>query len=80
MQVPFGDVDAMDHALSSGDVAAVIMETIPATYGFPLPPPGYLEAVKELTIRYGALYIADEMFFCGTAAEVTIAWALVRTM
>ena len=33
---------------AGGDVAAVIMETIPATYGFPLPPAGYLEAVKEL--------------------------------
>jgi acetylornithine/succinyldiaminopimelate/putrescine aminotransferase len=59
--VPFGDVDAMEQALSGGDVAAVIMETIPATYGFPLPPPGYLEAVKELTVRHDALYIADEV-------------------
>jgi acetylornithine/succinyldiaminopimelate/putrescine aminotransferase len=42
-------------------VAAVIMETIPATYGFPLPPPGYLEAVKALTEKYGSLYIADEV-------------------
>src|SRR5712671_6191984 len=61
VQVPFGDVDAMEQALSGGDVAAVIMETIPATYGFPLPPTGYLEAVKELTVRYDALYIADEV-------------------
>lgn len=61
IQVPFGDVDAMDQALSGGDVAAVIMETIPATYGFPLPPTGYLEAVKELTERHDTLYIADEV-------------------
>ena len=61
IQVPFGDVDAMERALSGGDVAAVLMETIPATYGFPLPPTGYLEAVKELTERYDALYIADEV-------------------
>jgi len=39
----------------------VIMETIPATYGFPLPPPGYLESVKDLADKYGALYIADEV-------------------
>ena len=37
------------------------METIPATYGFPLPDPGYLESVKRLCERYGALYIADEV-------------------
>ena len=61
IQVPFGDIGAMEAALSGNDVAAVIMETIPATYGFPLPPVGYLEAVKSLTERFGALYIADEV-------------------
>ena len=61
VHVPFGDIDAMDRALSGSDVAAVIMETIPATYGFPMPPPGYLNAVKDLASRYGALYIADEV-------------------
>jgi acetylornithine/succinyldiaminopimelate/putrescine aminotransferase len=59
--VPFNDVDAMAAALAGGDVAAVIMETIPATYGFPLPKPGYLEAVKQLCERHGTLYIADEV-------------------
>jgi len=59
--VPFNDVDAMDQALRGRDVAAVIMETIPATYGFPLPAPGYLEAVKALCEKYGSLYIADEV-------------------
>jgi acetylornithine/succinyldiaminopimelate/putrescine aminotransferase len=60
-QVPFNDIDAMERALGPGDVAAVIMETIPATYGFPLPAPGYLKAVKQLCERHGALYIADEV-------------------
>ena len=46
---------------SGRDVAAVIMETIPATYGFPMPADGYLPAVKELCERYGAFYIADEV-------------------
>jgi acetylornithine/succinyldiaminopimelate/putrescine aminotransferase len=59
--VPFNDIDAMEQALRGRDVAAVIMETIPATYGFPLPEPGYLEAVKVLCERYDALYIADEV-------------------
>lgn len=61
VQVPFGDLGAMEQALAGRDVAAVIMETIPATYGFPLPPPGYLETVKALTEKYDALYIADEV-------------------
>jgi acetylornithine/succinyldiaminopimelate/putrescine aminotransferase len=60
-QVPFNDLAAMEDALRGRDVAAVIMETIPATYGFPLPAPGYLAEVKRLSERYGALYIADEV-------------------
>ncbi len=59
--VPFNDLDAMEAALRGRDVAAVIMETIPATYGFPLPALGYLAGVKKLCERYGALYIADEV-------------------
>lgn len=60
-QVPFNDLDAMEEALSGEDVACVIMETIPATYGFPMPEPDYLKGVKALCERYGALYIADEV-------------------
>jgi acetylornithine/succinyldiaminopimelate/putrescine aminotransferase len=59
--VPFNDLAAMEDALRGRDVAAVIMETIPATYGFPLPEPGYLRGVKALCERYDALYIADEV-------------------
>lgn len=61
IQVPFNDVDAMEQALSSRNVAAVIIETIPATYGFPMPTHGYNRAVQELCGRYGTLYIADEV-------------------
>ncbi|MDQ1735212.1 MAG: hypothetical protein QOH56_1463 [Pseudonocardiales bacterium] len=61
VHVPFNDHDAMHDALRAGDVAAVIMETIPATFGFPLPHPGYLETVKQLCEQYGTLYIADEV-------------------
>ena len=57
--VPFNDLAAMEEALHGRDVAAVIMETIPATYGFPLPDAGYLERVKALCERYDALYIAE---------------------
>ena len=61
VQVPFNQLDAMEDALRAGDAAAVIMETIPATYGFPMPREGYLPEVKRLCERYGALYIADEV-------------------
>lgn len=59
--VPFNDLPAVEKILSQGESAAVIMETIPATYGFSLPKDGYLSGIKELCDRYGTLYIADEV-------------------
>ncbi|TAG09713.1 MAG: aspartate aminotransferase family protein [Verrucomicrobia bacterium] len=61
VKVPFNDLTAMEAALADEDAACVIMETIPATYGFPLPHDGYLPAVKALCEKYGSLYIADEV-------------------
>ncbi len=61
VQVPFNDLDAMAEALGGGDVAAVVLETIPATSGFPLPEEGYLAGVKTLCERHGTLYVADEV-------------------
>ncbi|NLT06489.1 MAG: aspartate aminotransferase family protein [Solirubrobacterales bacterium] len=59
--VPFNDAAAVERRLADGDVAAVLVETIPATAGFPLPEPGYLAAVKRACERHGALYVADEV-------------------
>lgn len=59
--VPFDDLVAMEKALAGDDVAAVLLETIPATYGFPLPSPGYLPGVKALCEAHGALFVADEV-------------------
>ncbi|MDQ0338742.1 acetylornithine/succinyldiaminopimelate/putrescine aminotransferase [Caldalkalibacillus uzonensis] len=61
VQVPFNDVEAMRRELATEDAACVVIETIPATYGFPLPEPGYLATVKEMCEAYGTLYIADEV-------------------
>jgi acetylornithine/succinyldiaminopimelate/putrescine aminotransferase len=59
--VPFNDLAAMESTLRRGDVAAVIMETIPATAGFPIPDDNYLPGVRALCDQHGALYIADEV-------------------
>ncbi len=61
VHVPFNDLSAMEGALGAHDVAAVVIETIPATSGFPMPEAGYLPAVKALCVRHGAVYIADEV-------------------
>ena len=61
VKVPFDDLAAMEKALAGDDVAAVLMETIPATYGFPVPSEGYLPGVKALCEAHGTLYVADEV-------------------
>ncbi len=61
IHVPFNDIAAMERALGGNDCAALIMETIPATYGFPTPLEGYLNACKALCEKHGAMYIADEV-------------------
>lgn len=59
-QLPFGDLAAMEAAIDD-TTAAVILETIPATLGMPLPPPGYLAALGRLCRARGALLILDEV-------------------
>lgn len=60
LQVPYDDLGAMDAAI--GDrTAAVILESIPATLGFPMPSPGYLSGVARLCRERGALVILDEV-------------------
>jgi len=61
VKVPFNDLERMLAAIAVGDAACVIMETIPATYGFPMPKPGYLKAIKAACEEVGTLYIADEV-------------------
>ena len=61
VQVPLNDVGAMEAELKKEDTACVLVETLLATYGFPLPDPGYLKTVKQLCEKYGALYVADEV-------------------
>jgi len=61
LKVPFNDLPAMRAVLAANDVAAVVMETIPATCGFPTPQDGYLPGVKEACREHGALYVADEV-------------------
>ncbi len=60
VHVPFNDLEAMRASLRP-QAAAVILESIPATLGFPLPEPGYMRGVAELARECGALLILDEV-------------------
>ncbi len=42
-------------------IAAVLLETVVGTNGVLVPPPGYLEGVREICDEYGIVLIADEV-------------------
>jgi glutamate-1-semialdehyde 2,1-aminomutase len=59
--IPYNDAEALERALASGEIACFIVEPVMENIGICLPQPGYLEAVRELTTRYGSLLIFDEV-------------------
>ena len=59
-RIPFGDFAAAERAVGE-DTAAVIMETIPATAGYLLPPDGWFVTLRRLCDERGALLILDEV-------------------
>ncbi len=60
IEVPFGDLAALEQALSTKDVAAFITEPIQG-HGVWIPPANYLPGALALCRQYGSLFIADEV-------------------
>jgi len=60
VQVPFNDPEALAAAMDN-TTAAVIFETVPATYGTPVPAPNFYSYVRRLCDENGALMIIDEV-------------------
>jgi ornithine--oxo-acid transaminase len=58
--IPFGDLDRLEQALASGEVAAFIVEPVQGK-GVHLPPHGYLLKAAELCRRHGTLFVVDEV-------------------
>ena len=61
--LPFNDLEALESVFQSQghEVAAVILEPVPANAGLYLPEPGFLEGLQSLCKEYGALLIFDEV-------------------
>ena len=59
--IPYNDADALERVLRSGEVACFIVEPVMENIGICKPQPGYLEAVRAITQRYGTLLIFDEV-------------------
>jgi glutamate-1-semialdehyde 2,1-aminomutase len=58
---PYNDLDAVERLLATDDVAAVIVEPVAANMGVVAPAPGYLDGLRVLTSRHGALLVFDEV-------------------
>ena len=61
--LPFNDQEALRRVFELHDrqLAAVILELVPANAGLYLPKPGYLELLRQLTRDHGSVLIADEV-------------------
>ena len=60
---PYNDAEAVEALFRAhpATIAAVIVEPVAANAGVILPQPGFLAALREITARYGALLIFDEV-------------------
>lgn len=59
--LPFNDLESTESALKANDVAAVIVEGIQGIGGIHLPNQEFIIGLSELTKKYGALLILDEI-------------------
>jgi glutamate-1-semialdehyde 2,1-aminomutase len=63
ISLPFNDIAAVRAAFRNNpqEIAAIILEPIPANAGLYFPLPGFLESLREECTREGALLIFDEV-------------------
>lgn len=61
--LPFNDVNALERefSLHGPEIACVIVEPVVGNMGCVPPRPGYLQAMREVTSRFGALLLFDEV-------------------
>ncbi len=55
--VEFNDIEALERALQSGEIAAVIAEPVMTNIGMVLPQPGFLDALRARTRAHDVLLI-----------------------
>jgi glutamate-1-semialdehyde 2,1-aminomutase len=75
--LPFNSIASVEAAFKThgGKIAAVIVEPVVGNMGCVPPVPGFLEALRDLTTRHGALLIFDEVM---TGFRVALGGAQAR--
>ncbi len=58
--IEFNDIEALERALQSGEIAAVIAEPVMTNIGMVLPQAGFLDALRARTRAHDVLLILDE--------------------
>lgn len=56
----FNDLASVEAELKTGEIAAILTEPVMTNSCMVLPEPGFLEGLRRLATRYGALLIIDE--------------------
>ena len=73
----FNDLGSVEVQLAHGDVAAILAEPALTNIGIVLPAPGFMEGLRELASRYGALLVIDETHtFSAGPGGATQLWGL----
>jgi acetylornithine/N-succinyldiaminopimelate aminotransferase len=58
--VPYGDSEAVERAMGP-DVCAIIVEPVQGEGGVNVAPPGFIDKLRAIADRHGALLLADEV-------------------
>lgn len=63
LTLPFNELAVVETLFAQfpDQIAAVIMEPVAGNMGFVLPQPGYLQGIRDLTRKHGAVLIFDEV-------------------
>jgi glutamate-1-semialdehyde 2,1-aminomutase len=57
----YNDLESVEEALGSGDVACVIVEPVAGNMGVVPPRPGFLQGLRDACDRHGTLLVFDEV-------------------
>src|SRR3974390_797976 len=59
--IPYGDINALEKALTTRRFAAFVVEPMQSEAGIIVPSKAYLQSAQELCRKYGSLFVLDEV-------------------